>query len=309
MQMNNYVLTLDVGGTEIKSAAVRTDSIIIEETISIYESKSSSSKEIILDNFGQIINNTIAKFDQNAKCLGLCLAFPGPFDYENGICYIKGIGKYDSLYNVNMKAELRKIILSKCRNHLVDEFRIYFENDARLFALGEYISKHSGKYNRVVFITLGTGVGSAFIENGEILRDDKRIPPGGYIYNVKHGERTIEDKFSARGILRLAQEIGLTDFESVKDLAQAARMGDLRASQLFSKYGELLGLALKPFLERFKADALVIGGQISKSSDLFLDKLKLSLENLPVNVMVTNESYIATFLGAYTYFMKKKGLI
>ncbi|MCD6254313.1 MAG: ROK family protein [Thermotogae bacterium] len=307
--MNNYVLTLDVGGTEIKSAAVGADSIIVEETISIYESKSSSSKEIILDNFGQIINSTIGKFDQNTKCLGLCLAFPGPFDYENGICYIKGIGKYESLYNVNVKAEIRKIILSKYKNYFVDEFGIYFENDARLFALGEYISKYSEKYNRVVFITLGTGVGSAFIENGEILRNDKRIPPGGYIYNVKHGESTIESRFSAKGILRLAQEIELTDFESVKDLAQAARMGDLRAFQLFSKYGELLGLALKPFLERFKADALVIGGQISKSSDLFLDKLKFSLGDAPVDVLVSDESYIATFLGAYTYFMKRKGLI
>lgn len=307
--MNNYVLTLDVGGTEIKSAAVRVGSIIVEETISICESKSSSSKEIILDNFGQIINNTIAKFDRNTKCLGLCLAFPGPFDYENGVCYMKGIGKYDSLYNVNVKAEIRKIILSKCRNHFVDEFGIYFENDARLFALGEYISKYSGKYNRVVFITLGTGVGSAFIENGEILRNDKRIPPGGYIYNVKHGESTIESRFSAKGILRLAQEIELTDFESVRDLAQAAKMGDLKALQLFSKYGELLGLALKPFLERFKADALVIGGQISKSGDLFLDKLKFSLGNVPVDVLVSDESYIATFLGAYTYFMKRKGLI
>ncbi len=305
MSSNRYVITIDVGGTQIKVAAVKDNSKIIAETISVYESKSSASKQEILSNFEAIIGNIVKHLGQNSKCLGICFAFPGPFDYENGICYISGVGKYDSLYGTNMRKEIETIILERFETYFVDSFRIYFENDARLFALGEYITKYLGTYQRAVFVTLGTGVGSAFIENGKILQNDERIPPGGYLYNMKYENSTIEDRFSARGILKFAKEVGLTDFVSVKDLSDAARKGHQKTVWLFSEYGKQLGLALKYYLQRFQPDLLVIGGQISKSGDLFLNELKNSIEDLKTEVLISEESYISTFLGAYTYFVGK----
>jgi len=44
------------------------------------------------------------------ELLGIAFGFPGPFDYQNGLCFIQGQSKYDHLYQVNIKDELKKLL-------------------------------------------------------------------------------------------------------------------------------------------------------------------------------------------------------
>ena len=81
---------------------------------------------------------------------------PGPFDYVKGICYIRGVAKYENLYGLN---------ISECHCSILgvhDDFLIRFMNDASSFAVGEAWAGSASKFNRSLSITLGTGFGSAF---------------------------------------------------------------------------------------------------------------------------------------------------
>ena len=60
------------------------------------------------------------------------VAAPGPFDYENGICMVHGLGKLEGLFNVDMRAELAR---AACR-----PTSIRFLNDAEAFLLGESVA-------------------------------------------------------------------------------------------------------------------------------------------------------------------------
>jgi len=301
-----YVITLDVGGTQIKAVAVGDKGKIIRDTVSIHPSKASGSKEEILDNLTGIILSTTRLARDQGKCLGVCFAFPGPFDYENGICYIKGVGKYEALYGVNVRSEVRRSIEENVLSDFVEDFETFFENDARLFALGWYVSNRELQLKRVMFVSLGTGVGSAFIDNGRLVISGRDVPPGGYVYNLEFEGKTIEDVFSARGILSLAKELGLEGMKSVKELSEKARLGDQTARRLFLHYGRMLGIVLRPIIKNFRADALVIGGQIAKSYDLFLETLRKTLSSDSTDILIAEDSYIFTFVGAYNFFMEKR---
>lgn len=309
---SKFLIVLDVGGTEIKGAVLNSYGKLIEDTISKYPSKSDESREVILTNFVNIIRELIRKSGHmKAKYFGVVLAFPGPFDYEKGISYIKGVNKYESIYGVNIYNYLKsKIKEDKYLSKVFSEdFRICFENDARVFALGEYNSLKETKYKRAVVVTLGTGVGSAFINNGEIVKKASGVPDGGYIYNIKFDNTTIEETLSARGIENIAKslydKLGKDKefkFFDVKALAESARKNDEIALKVFEIYEKRLIEALLPILENFNSDVLILGGQISKSADLFTKKLGKILKEKSIDLIISENNFISTFIGGYFLF-------
>jgi len=283
------ILSLDVGGTFIKGCVLENREII-GGTLRQFPARADEDRETILDNFGNILGALFRSYQEEKgkrgeagagmqkKSVGIGLAFPGPFDYEKGISYIRGLNKYDALYGVFLRDELMERLKGTGIPELSGNITILFENDARLFGLGTS-TLYPGE--RLICLTIGTGLGSAFIEKGHILTADERIPPEGYLYNQTfHGER-IDDHFSSRGILKSALEEQLpVKNGSVKELAGLAREGNVKAIGIFRRFGSELGEMLLPYVERFCPDKIVVGGQIAKSFDLFgpdlLERLKPS---------------------------------
>ena len=101
--MAKITVSLDVGGTEIKAAAVEKGALLTD--IMHFPAQSDAFASVILDNFARIINEVRGEHELDR----ICFAFPGPFDYENGICLIKGLAKYDSIYGFNLKRCLRSL--------------------------------------------------------------------------------------------------------------------------------------------------------------------------------------------------------
>ena len=90
-------------------------------------------KEALIEHFCTVFRQLDACISVEHRISGLRLAFPGPFDYENGISLLQGLDKYDTLYKVNLREELCKHLpeFHLCPNE------IKFINDAAAFALGE----------------------------------------------------------------------------------------------------------------------------------------------------------------------------
>ena len=121
---------------------------------------------------------------------------PGPFDYVKGICYIKGVAKYENLYGFNITDAISSHL------NVPDGFLIRFMNDASSFAVGEAWAGSAIKAVRSLSITLGTGFGSAFISNKIPIVDGPEVPKIGCVYHLPYKDGIADDYFSTRWFSR-----------------------------------------------------------------------------------------------------------
>lgn len=301
--MNGYI-ALDVGGTGIKASLVSEHGDLLIP-ITHYESKSTYSKEVILDNLHNIIIEQLKLYNKSIHILGVGLGFPGPFDYKNGICLIKGINKYDSIYEVNLVYELSNSL--KKDNYFMlyasPSFSIHFENDARLYALGEMILQPNIP-DKCICFCIGTGLGSAFLDNGQVITHAENIPANGWVYDTPFKDSIVDDSISVRGILKLYKD--LSDYEStnVKFIADLALSGDKLALQTFNQFGLNFCEAITPFLKQFNPNTIILGGQICKSFNLFkagFHKL-LPPQFDSLEIKLSSDTSLSTLLGVVRLF-------
>lgn len=300
MSQNLYSIALDVGGVFIKGAVLTAGGDVCMDTIMIYPSRSREDRETLLRHLTSVIEQQAAKIiDKHFTLTGIGFAFPGPFDYENGICRIRGLGKFEHIYGVHLREELTARLLQNAglRRRMAASFSIVFENDANLFALGELLSGSARGYERTLCLTLGSGTGSAFIDRGALVKDRSDVPPEGWLYKEPFRDSIVDDYISKRGILRIAAELGADSALDVKDLADLARSGDAAALETFRRFGRLTGEMLRPFVDRFRPEAVVVGGQIAKSADLFQDGVRAELDRPEVAVHYSERANISAFVG------------
>jgi glucokinase len=195
------------------------------------------------------------------------IALPGPFDYERGIAHYEGVGKFDALRGYDVRAALTA--------RLPGAGRIRFHNDADAFGLGEWWVGAARGCRRVVGVTLGTGIGSCFVEGGRAVAEGPGIAPDGRIDQLLYEGRPLEETVSRRAVRRAyAQATGGEPADvDVKEIAQLARRGDRAAAAIFERAFRALGNVLAPVLAAFEPEMLVVGGSIAGSWDLIAKPL------------------------------------
>ncbi len=225
------------------------------------------------------------------------VAVPGPFDYEEGIARFEGVGKFDALNGVDVGAVLRRELPVQPRT-------VTFVNDAIAFAIGEWAFGSGRGHDRMVGITLGTGVGSGFLDRGSSVGSGPGVPVRGEVYRLLIDERPLEDTVSRRALLReYAERRPEMPCLDVHDMASRAYEGDSVANQVFHSAFTRLGLALAPWLSRFGATALVVGGSMSRSWDLVHPALNAGIHASPydlpgLGVFPARDSEGSALLGA-----------
>lgn len=298
----NFYIGLDIGGTNIKSGVILENGTILNNNINMYDSFSNSNKDIILNNFLNIILKEIDLAKNYNKLIGIGIGFPGPFDYKNGISKIKNINKYDSIYNINIKQELLNNLLcnNSLKNIFSEKFDILFENDATLYSLGELELNQNLKIGKTLCLCIGTGCGSTFFENGKVLKYGNGIPENGWVYNIPFKDSIIDDFISARGILKFYNSINNENINNVKDIALSFE-NNIYSRETFNYFGKILAESLNVILNKFDAKNLVLGGQICKSYNLFKDSLLKNL-NFSPNTTLSLDTSKSTLLGAKALF-------
>jgi len=146
---NSRVVGIDIGGSHITAAVVDLQQrLIIPGTLTRNRVNSHASAGNILDEWSETIRQAFTSGDSISNKLGV--AMPGPFDYENGTCLIKGLDKYESLYGLNIKQLLSEKLGIKKTD-------ILMMNDASCFLQGELYAGAVSGCNHVIGVTLGTG--------------------------------------------------------------------------------------------------------------------------------------------------------
>src|SRR3546814_290962 len=205
---------------------------------------------------------------------GIALSFPGPFIYDKGICGIHAQCKYDHFFGADLKTTLRSQL-----NGLAGICKPSFINDADAFLLGA-VNEYGWQNERVLAITLGTGLGGAYYDHRKLL-DVAQMPGGGELYNTPYQDGIAEDYISSRWILKRYQELTGNKTAEVKDIAS---LSDEISRQVFAELGEHLAAVLSPVIREFLPTGIVFGGNISKAFALFKEPF---IDLLSMNHKVT----------------------
>lgn len=297
-----YAIGADIGGTHITSAVVN----LAEKSIlsgSVFHQKVNAGDwpSAVIPVWAATLKKSIAQVP-DGQLAGVGLAMPGPFDYDNGVSQITGLTKYERLFGLNVKHALSEEL-----NLEMDAVRLM--NDANSFLFGEsWLTEKN--YQRIIGITLGTGFGAAFFKDGCIVEAGQGVPPNAEFFPLPFRGATSEDYISSRGILKAYHAKTGNRVEGVREVADLAAQGDAAALAVMAEFGETLGAFLGNWLNDFGAEALIIGGNISRAHAFFIPTFEkvLQSQGLEVDVIISQLLDQAGILGAGRLFASDASL-
>lgn len=170
------------------------------------------------------------------------------------------------------------------------EFNVAVTNDAKAAAKGEMLFGNAKGMKNFILITLGTGVGSGIVVNGEIVYGhDGLAGELGHIIAKPNGRPCgcgrrgcLETYTSATGILLTAQKImlanGLIPFQSSKEITEAAMIGNPIALEVFNQTGKVLGKLLAHVHTVISPEAIIFFGGLANAKDFLLVPTRKAFE-------------------------------
>jgi glucokinase len=186
------------------------------------------------------------------------------------VAWYRNQGKFDQLYGYNLGEGLGAEL---------ELDRLMFMNDAEAFAVGEWTAGEVRGVERCVGVTIGTGIGTAFLADGRVVREGETVPPGGELYKTSYDGKPLEDSISARAIQRAYPN----QVPGVKGIADLARAGDHVAQEVL--------------LTAFGVTRTVLGGSISGAFDLVE-----SVFDFPVSA--TQDTEHSALIGAAAHYLR-----
>lgn len=257
-----YACGVDIGGSHVTAALIDLEKNTVVEP-SLRRSKIDSSKQAdeVIKDWVAVIRESLST--QNEKGLNVGIAMPGPFDYEEGISYIKGQHKYEALYEVNVKN-----MLAKALNQ--EPHTITFANDAACFLQGEVAGGIAKGRQNVMGFTLGTGFGSAWFTNG--IAEDADHWHAPYLDGIA------EDYLSTRWFIRRYQQLSSRKMNDVKEMADVYYTDEV-VRAVFEEFGMNLGKFTRKIAEGLDVDMVVLGGNIAQALELFRSGIDKSMSD------------------------------
>ncbi len=298
---NDFVLAVDLGGTNLRMAAVDRDGQILARARTATPKNNGPAG--LLDAIANLADECQAALNADHKIAGFGAGIPA--NIVNGP--VRGLPNYSEIEGMDLKAELEAKF----------GVPVALENDATAAAIGENWLGASKDVRDSIMITLGTGVGGGIIINNEPLRGiDGTAGKLGHInvepdgHPCKCGSRgCIEEYASATAIVRMACESGL-DVSTSLEVYKLATNADLSepgaiatgsnteiAQSVFAKVGRYLGITLGSLANALNPEMIIIGGGAAASWDAFIDHLTTELHYRAFNEPAARVEIVRGTLG------------
>lgn len=276
-----YVIGLDLGGTNSVFGIVdRRGSIIATTSVKTQEQ---NDVEVYVDKCCVALNKIIEEVGGIDKIQAMGIGAPDANFYT---------GIIDNPANLPWKGE---IPLAKMFSERLG-IPVAVTNDANAAAVGEMMYGAAKGMKNFIMITLGTGVGSGIVVNGQVVYgSDGFAGELGHVIVDKSSEARscgcgrkgcLETYCSATGVARTAKkmvresdrptvlrELPIEEITS-KDVAIAAGKGDKLAKEIFEYTGKVLGAACADFAAFCSPEAFIFFGGLTKAGDLLMDPIK-----------------------------------
>jgi glucokinase len=267
--MEKY-MGIDVGGTNVKIGIVDREGGM-ESKVKYSTAKLRQSADFV-NGYIEILQK---EFTNHPEVKEVGIGIPGTLSADRTRCL--EIAAIPALDGIDLQPRLKKAFPDK-------EF--YLENDANVAALGEYYFSGTKLPENYLFVTLGTGVGSAAIINKKIfIGGDGNGMELGHILS-KNGKE-LEENIGKRGIMQRARKLmskkktALSQYKEFdpKVIVKQAQQGDRVSIKIYREVGELLGESLVATIRLLDIKTILIGGGVAASFDFIYDSLMDTLES------------------------------
>lgn len=265
--------------------ALQNEKIVgVEVTNSAMNAVSIDEQGNLLDSFSAILNNDEEIAPQLVKFINSLQTRFGDFDRvgisvpglvdraSKRVTFSSQIPEHE---NIDFLGELEK----------VTKLKIYVENDANAAAYGEHLFGAGRGSKNLFYVTLGSGIGGAFIFDGKLWRGASGYAGEfGYIAVNSEGMR-LEEVASSANIIRRTKmrfhqdhtsslnEIGEESI-TIADVIREANKGDDFARLMLERTGTFVGTAIADVINLLNIEKIVVGGEIMQAGDLVLEGIK-----------------------------------
>jgi glucokinase len=288
---NELAIGIDIGGTNTKYGIVNHRGEIMEKG----EIKTEGYHQIeeYIEALHKVLSPIMTKHLSDGHFKGIGIGAPNGNYYSGTIEYAP---------NLQWKGivPLAKLVTEKF------DLPCSLTNDANAAAVGEMMYGAARGMRDFIMITLGTGVGSGIVANGQVIYGHDgfagelghtMIRPGGRKHWGTNLEGSLEAYASATGIAITARELleKYPDKESTlrqykkeeidaKAVAKSAEKGDPIAQEVYAYTGQILGEALANFVMFSSPEAIILFGGVIKAGDLILKPTREHMEKnlLPI---------------------------
>lgn len=297
---------IDVGGTNVKIALVDGEGkIIYSNSVPTY---AQMGYEYTVNNIKQAIRDLMKETNTDTKEIeGIGFDFPGQVDYKTGV--VKLAPNIPGWVNVPIAQMIE------------EEFNIptRIDNDVRCAALGELKFGAGKGCENFVCITVGTGIGSGLVINGQLVRGAANA--AGEIGHIKLqmnggpicgcGDTGCLEAFaSGPSIVAMAQEYlkggKSTKFREMAGadgeitpyiVAKAAEAGDPVAKRIFEIVGTYIGMGLVSVINLLNPEKVIIGGGVAAAGDLLLAPIRKTVKERAMVVAGNSVEIVPAQLG------------
>jgi glucokinase len=273
---NQFAIGVDLGGTNMRIAAVDSDGKQLELITTSTEVK--RGRDYVVGDICDAIRALRKKFDGRYEFAGTGIGVPGIIDMETGTVHQSP--NLPDWTNYPVREEIQRRI----------ESQVILENDANVAALGEKWMGIGRDADSMCLFTLGTGVGSGIVLDGKIWHGMMgmagecghiTVYPDGVLCGC--GNRgCVEQYASATAVKRMAIEaiaagkapdlaraMSENPEFSAKVVFQYAMQGDAAAKKIFEVVGRSLGLAIAAMINALNLPMYVIGGGAASAWEAF----------------------------------------
>jgi len=263
---DTYSIGVDLGGTNLRVASYSGGVEFLESTT--IPTRLSTGRERVISDLCEAVHELTANQKGHRQLVGVGIGSPGPLELPEGILRnppnLPGWDGFD----------VRRAIESKLG------MSIEIECDANLAALAEQKLGAGKSYgvDSLCVLTLGTGVGSGLILDGEIWHGSTGMGgEAGHIVVCEHGNRCgcggygcLEQYASATAVVRMANKL-MPEYSSASahEIALLAQDGDARAKKVYEQVGQALAVGLTGLINTLNLPLYLLGGGVCEAWDLF----------------------------------------
>ena len=304
--MKRVVLAVDLGGTNIRVAAINERGLIekrVQRPAHAHEGESS-----VLHSLISALEDVYRTFpEQQIRGVGVGIA--GAIDIENGIItQSPNLVEFDGF-------PLR----DKLRASFLKNFAVMIDNDANLAAMGEKWKGAGMGVNDLICLTLGTGIGGGIIIDGKLVHGaDGMTGEVGHITVDPYGPKCncgnrgcLEALASATAIKREAIEALRTHPESelhkqchhnpgtitAEMVYQSAKAGDQAARKIFQDMGRYLGIGIAGLINILNPEMVILGGGVSNSWDIFFPFTREEIQKRALKIPAARVKIVPAVCG------------
>ena len=281
-----YVVGIDVGGQTTKLGVVDARGAVLAQTV--IRTDTHVEIEPYIADLAVALNKVIAEAGVEGQVKGIGVGAP------NGNYYT---GTIENAVNLSWGGT-KTIEFAKLLSEAMNGLPVALTNDANAAAVGEMTYGAARGMKNFIMITLGTGVGSGIVINGDVVYGhDGFAGELGHTAAVRSNGRTcncgktgcLETYASATGVARTAREwLELTDEPSVlrsldniasKDVYEAAKDGDKLALKIFEFTGKILGRSFADFIAFSSPEAIVLFGGLARAKEFLTEPIENAMND------------------------------